>query len=190
MSCRGRQALLVLPDSGKPLWLLFPAYVCPYSLPTLHGISLNHTAHVHTKVLTHVTAAAAAATDAAANAAADAAASAAAANAAVAAAVAANAAAGDAGTAAAAVMQQALWCTHGCVLTQNCCAESITSLSRMACHRCLSCDTDLRLQRSLQQGRPPGKPPLLPRLLAPDATSPATYNASAQTSDPGMHRQT
>ena len=91
-------------------------------------------------------------------------------------------------------------------VTQNCCTEGIASFTqqqdgmclscdtvlsfKMACHRCLSCDTDLRLQRNLQQGRPPSKDPLLHRLLAPDATSPALYNASGQASDPGMYRQT
>lgn len=60
----------------------------------------------------------------------------------------------------------------------------------MAC-RCLSCDTDLRAQRGMQQqGRrspPPSKPSLLPKLLALDPNSAALYSTS-QASDTGVHK--
>jgi len=47
--------------------------------------------------------------------------------------------------------------------------------------RCLSCDTDLQLQRNMQQGRPPSKPSLLPKLIGPGVTFTSLHSSS----DPG-----
>ena len=61
----------------------------------------------------------------------------------------------------------------------------------LAVCRCLSCDTDLRAQRGMQQqGRrspPPSKPSLLPKLLALDPSSAALYSALPQAPDTGVH---
>ena len=52
-------------------------------------------------------------------------------------------------------------------------------------YRCLSCDTDLRTQRAMQQGgRPPSRPSLLPKLLALD---PHSASSPTQPSDAGMN---
>ncbi|DBA75369.1 TPA: hypothetical protein ACH3X1_010636 [Trebouxia sp. C0004] len=47
--------------------------------------------------------------------------------------------------------------------------------------RCLSCDTDLQLQRNMQQGRPPIGPSLLPKLIGPGAAFTSLHSSS----DPG-----
>ena len=60
---------------------------------------------------------------------------------------------------------------------------SDNAVGLVAC-RCLSCDTDLRTRRAMQQGRPPSRPSLLPKLLALDHNSAAS---PAQASDAGLN---
>ena len=64
---------------------------------------------------------------------------------------------------------------------------SNNAVALVAC-RCLSCDTDLRTQRAMQQGgRPPSRPSLLPKLLALDPNSAALHTTSAHASGAGMN---
>ncbi|KAL0045300.1 hypothetical protein WJX82_003127 [Trebouxia sp. C0006] len=67
---------------------------------------------------------------------------------------------------------------HQSLLTEDARDKSAAGASRF---RCLSCDTDLQLQRNMQQGRPPIRSSLLPKLIGTDVT----FTSLHYSSDPG-----
>ncbi|KAL0034105.1 hypothetical protein WJX79_009107 [Trebouxia sp. C0005] len=64
---------------------------------------------------------------------------------------------------------------HQSLLTEDARDKSAAGASRF---RCLSCDTDLQLQRNMQQGRPGGRSSLLPKLTGPDIIFPSLHSSS------------